>query len=213
MFFPSVSHCRSYPVAEPDPQPRGRGLFCLPCGLFFLLWFVLFLPQITGRGANSPRSATGIDEQWIRSLEAIRGKHAVRNCFIFRVWIFETPGGTAFWVWGQSFRGTRAQSDFVNNVIYWQNVVFFEEIKFWKKSNTSIVFQWQTQSMNCIVWKPAKESNFLFVLTRLLQMTVRVQTTKTLRLTKWTTTTALKSTYSMTLRWTPEILKKKPQSS
>ena len=139
-FFPSVSHCRSYPVAEPDPQPRGRGMFCLPCGLFFLLWFVLFLPQITGRGANSPRSATGIDEQWIRSLEAIRGKHAVRNCFIFRVWIFETPGGTAFWVWGQSFRGTRAQSDFVNNVIYWQNVVFFEEIKFWKKSNTSIVF-------------------------------------------------------------------------
>ena len=122
------------------PSAKGRGLFCLPCRLFFLLWFVPFLPQITGRGANSPRSATGIDEQWIRSLEAIRGKHAVRNCFIFRVWIFETPGGTAFWAWGQSFRGTRAQSDFVNNVIYWQNVVFFEEIKFWKKSNTSIVF-------------------------------------------------------------------------
>ena len=45
--------------SRPWAKRRGRGLvvlFCMPCQLFFLLWFLLFFPKYGGReGAGLPR--------------------------------------------------------------------------------------------------------------------------------------------------------------
>lgn len=54
-------------VAEPDlewGEGGGGGLFCMPCRIFFLLWFLLFLLKKRGGGTGhpglSPRSANSL---------------------------------------------------------------------------------------------------------------------------------------------------------
>ena len=57
-------------------KKRGGGkavLFCLPCRLFFLLWFLLFSPQKEGRPpppGPSPRCYTLQDKPWLPSSDA-----------------------------------------------------------------------------------------------------------------------------------------------
>ena len=49
--------CGSRPWAKGE---WGGGLFCLPCWLFFLLWFLPFLPKIRWGPGPSLRSTTGL---------------------------------------------------------------------------------------------------------------------------------------------------------